>query len=61
MSQPSAKNAGVVTTIAARGSTPSSFQMVKVRKAPRMSSAPWAMLITFITPKIRVSPEANSA
>ena len=61
ISQPTTNIAGVVIRIAASGSMWSCSQIVKVRKAPRISSAPWAMLITFITPKIRVRPEANSA
>ena len=61
MSQPSANIAGVVIRIPASGSIPSWSQSVKARKAPRIRRAPWAMLITFITPKISVSPDANSA
>jgi hypothetical protein len=33
----------------------------KVRNAARIRKAPWAMLITFMTPKISVRPEASSA
>jgi hypothetical protein len=61
MTQPSANITGVVIRIPASGSIPNESQSVKARKAPRMSRAPWAMLITFITPKISVSPDANSA
>ena len=33
----------------------------QVRKAAKMRNAPCAMLITFITPKINVSPDASRA
>ena len=33
----------------------------QVKNAAKIRNAPCAMLITFITPKIKVSPDASSA
>src|ERR671915_2093011 len=52
---------GVSTTIEASGSRPVSRHSDQVMKAARIKNAPWAMLITFITPKISVRPAASSA
>src|SRR3954451_8366973 len=48
-------------TIARSGSSPVAVQIEYVRNAATMRNAPCATLITFITPKISVSPEAISA
>src|SRR5215218_1959769 len=40
---------------------PVSFHSHHVRKAAKISSAPWATLITSMTPKISVSPDASRA
>src|SRR5918992_3158797 len=52
---------GVRTTIEASGSSPVSRHSDQVMNAARIRNAPWAMLITFITPKISVRPDASSA
>src|SRR3954454_12748281 len=52
---------GVVTRMDTRGSSPVAFQSVHVMNAAAIRNAPCAMLITFMTPKISVSPEASSA
>src|SRR3954454_4055663 len=48
-------------TIARSGSSPVAVQIEYVRNAAKIRNAPCATLITFITPKISVSPEAISA
>src|SRR5215218_7549604 len=52
---------GVVTTAAAIGSSPNRRHSSKVSSPARTSRAPWATLMMFMTPKIRVRPEAISA
>jgi hypothetical protein len=53
--------AGVVTSTPSSGSSPVWLQAAHVMKAARMMSAPWATLITSMTPKISVSPDAIRA
>jgi hypothetical protein len=60
-SHPNPNIAGVVITIATSGSRPVAFQSEYVRNAAKMRNAPWATLMTFITPKISVRPEAIRA
>ena len=52
---------GVVTRTVSSGSMPRSCQSVQAMNAARIRSAPWATLITSITPKISASPPASSA
>ena len=59
--QPNANIAGVVIKIATSGSSPVSVQIENVRNAARIRNAPCAMLITRMTPKISVRPDASSA
>jgi hypothetical protein len=60
-SQPKTNIAGPVIAIPTSGSRPVAVQIEYVRNAARMRNAPWATLITFMTPKISVRPEASSA
>src|SRR5829696_7722009 len=61
MSQPTPNMIGVVITAASSGSIPNSVQNIHERKAAKIRSAPCATLITSITPKISVRPDASSA
>src|SRR4051794_25304683 len=60
-SQPKANIAGIVIAIVSSGSSPVAVQIEYVRNAPTMRNAPCATLMTPITPKISVSPDAISA
>src|SRR5215208_5703369 len=61
MSQPTPNMIGVVITAASSGSIPNSVQNIHERNAAKIRSAPCATLITSITPKISVNPDASSA
>jgi hypothetical protein len=61
MRNPSTNIAGVVTRRPRSGSRPVSVQSAHVMNAERMMRAPWATLITSMTPKMSVRPEARSA
>src|SRR5919202_6486871 len=58
---PKANISGVLNTTATSGSIPVARQIVYVRNAARIRNAPCAMLITRMTPKISVRPDASSA
>ena len=60
-SQPKPNITGVVIRMRSSGSSPSDVQSEYVRNAARIRKAPCAMLITRMTPKISVSPDASSA
>src|SRR5882762_9730881 len=51
----------VVIGTARNGSRPNDVNSWKDRYAPRITMAPWAMLMTFMMPKISVCPDAISA
>src|SRR5882757_1350279 len=51
----------VVIGTARNGSRPNDVNSWKDRYAPRITMAPWAMLMTFMMPKISVWPDAISA